>query len=305
MTVPLAPHELELLELLVNAYEQDREELFVVANMSKGTAIKHTGFPVSDWRNDGAALAGLAAVGLLLVQSYDGGGHPKSFYLPTGARAELEAARREAERRAAAEAEREAAERGAGAAPLSLAQALERMISHQKEHPGGFFTPYDTRPNPSIGYSGVQGQHLSLLHGEFARLLTCGALEKREDRFALYYLSPNAADILAAEQRLQSDGPLAAAERRIGAVENRREATARLAGWLVAAGVVLLILYLVLNRERLFPPGELAGVLYEVVTVVLGLTGLAVAALVSRLVRAGVNDLLRWWLDPRAGRESS
>lgn len=262
------------MELLVDAYEQNREELFVVAYTSKGTVIKHAAFPV-EWRNDGAALAGLAAVGLLLVQRYDGS-RPTSFYLPSNAPAELEGAKRAAEQKAAAEAEEAAAALAAGDEPLSLAEALERMIALQKAHPGGFFTPYDTRPNPSIGYSGIQDQHHSLIHGEFQRLLTCGALEKRGQRPAIYYLSPQAGDILAAEQRLQSDGPLASAERRIGAMQHRHATVAQWVGWLAGLITMLVVVYLVLNREQLFP-GTTAGTIYEVITVVLGLTGLALS----------------------------
>lgn len=300
MTSRLSPNELELLELLVDADRKTPSELFVAVFSSGGTDLRHMTRPQ---RSLGApsipALMALADAGLLRVERYDKN-RPGAFYLASHASAELESAKRATAEKAAADAQRAAAERAGGREPLSLAHALERMIALQQAHPGGFFTPYDTRPHPSIGYSGVQGQHLSLAHGEFARLLTCGALVKQEQHPGVYYLMPQAGDVLAAEQRLQSDSPLATAERRAAMANRRREATARVAGWVAGAGVVLLILYLVLNREELFPPGQIAGAVYEVVTVVLGVTGLAVAALVSRLVRRAVRVLLRWWLDPEA-----
>lgn len=58
MAAPLSPRELELLELLVNAAEQNPEELFLVAYTNAGTAIVHQGLPApKEWRNDGRLIA--------------------------------------------------------------------------------------------------------------------------------------------------------------------------------------------------------------------------------------------------------
>jgi hypothetical protein len=70
----------------------------------------------------------------------------------------------------------------------------------------------------------------------------------------------------------------------------------------VAALVVLASAYLVVNRGRLFPPGQLGGLIYELLTVVGGVTGLLVAFGAYRGVRAAVAWVLRWWLDPDADR---
>jgi len=294
VTTRLAPHERALLELLVRAYEEDPDELYVVVFNSQGSFIKHAGMPM-EYRDDGAALAGLDASGMLLVQNRDSQGRPKSFYLPNTAPADLAEAKQAAdqeEREAAAQ----AAAAGAGGEPLSLAEALERMIAMQRAHPGGFFTPYDTRPRRSIGYSALSGQTLPLTHGEFARLLTVGALLQHEQHRGVYYLTPQAADILAAEQRLQSVGPLATAESRIRASEERRMATAEWVGWFGFAAVVLLAAVLWLNREEQLP---LTGLVEALAFV--GVSGLLLAELARRGMRAGVGRLLRWWFDPESG----
>lgn len=302
VTAPLSPHEVELLELLVKADAEDAQEAFVAVYTSKGTAIKHKGFPVSEYRDDEAALAGLAAAGILLVQSHQDG-YPKVFHLASSAAAELAETKRHA---AAQEAAKAAAAAASEIAPVSFADALRRMIELHKARPGGFFTPYDTYPDRSIGYSapggGASERPMVVSHADFTRLITGGALIQTDDRLPAYYLSPNAADILAAEDRLNSAGPLALAEGRLSSVERRRAATARWAGLIVAAMVLVGSAYLVLNRERLFPPGELGGVIYELLTVVGGVTGLLVAYAAYRGIRAGVGRVLRWWLDPDADR---
>jgi hypothetical protein len=296
VTAPLSPQELELLELLVKADAEDAQEAFVAVYTSKGTAIKHTGFPVSEWRNDEAAVAGLEAAGILLVQSRENG-YPKVFHLASTAAAELAEAKRHAvdEAKAAAAASR-------GVPPVSFAEALRRMIDLHKSRPGGFFTPYDTYPDRSIGYSGTSDRPIVVSHADFTRLITGGVLTQSDNRLPAYYLSPNAADILAAEDRLNSTGPLAAAERRLSSVETRRTATARWAGLIAAALVLMACAYLVLNREQLFPPGRLGGLIYELLTVVGGVTGFLIAFGVYRGVRTAVEWLLRWWLDPDADR---
>ncbi len=67
------------------------------------------------------------------------------------------------------------------------------MIAMQKAYAGGFFTLYDTRPHPTLGYSTLPGSLVPVSHGELARLMHCGALEKDSHGFGALYLTPRPA----------------------------------------------------------------------------------------------------------------
>jgi hypothetical protein len=92
-SVRLGQRELELLEKLVVADEQQPDKKFSVAYLNGGaTRIIHPGWEQTDPSDDSAALMALDAAGLLLVE-YRHSSKPSAFYMPGAARAELEAAK--------------------------------------------------------------------------------------------------------------------------------------------------------------------------------------------------------------------
>lgn len=231
MTMSAGAREIELLDRLIRADEAKPGELFVVAFLNNGTVVRHAGLSADESIVGEAALLGLDAARLLLINTHDDRGRPKSFYLPSDAARSLEELRESADRAARQAAERQKAQAAsAGGEPLSLAEMLAAMIEAQKAAPGQFFTRYAMNSYPSLGHP-AWPELKPIEHMELARLLHSGAVVQPDPTSgALLHLLPVAADVLAAELRLQGDSPLAIAEARGADLAELRRAYARRAG---------------------------------------------------------------------------
>jgi len=292
--VNLGAREVALLERLVHAEEREPNQLFVTVYTSAGTAIAHKGMDrKQEYGDDEAALMGLEAAGLLLVETYDKG-RPKAFHLPSSARAELDEARAEqnaAEERAA---RKEAAR---DFAPLGFVDLLQAMIDAHRVKPSEAFIVFDTYPNRMIGHGGLPKPGVTFEGVTLARLEHSGAVERGSHNYDLYLL-PRAAEVLAEERRLMG---LETPEQRVEATARRIDSAGSLVAAIVAAATFALFAWAYLNREAVATGfgWQDGGAGLEAVAAILGLSGLGVAGLAFIYGRWGARALLRWLFDPR------
>lgn len=286
-----------LLRRLIEADEAKPGELFVAVWTNGGLVIGHPGLSPEDSISDEAALLGLEAARMLLIEKYNSG-RPGAFYLPSNALDEL----REAEW-AAAEADKRAAAEKASATstpPLTFAEMLTAMIEAQKKVPGQFFTRYSTYPHQSIGHS-TWPKPLPIEYMELARLLHSGAVVQPDPTSGeLLHVMPRAADVLAEELRLQGDGPLVEAEARNRRYAERSKELATTAGTLARRAVMALLvgIIVVLGLSALLLNSlapflvALAFIVYDVITDGFGWSARAAAHKVGEAVEAKVLRML-------------